>query len=118
MLGAMPSYAQRLSRFLDARSEEGIESIARYRLAEAGITAEPQVVVPNVGRVDLLINGWLALELDGRRTHAQEKAFSKDRRRTALLHQDGLSVLHFSYDHVVYDWPLVLDTVLAVLRSH
>ncbi|WP_210480520.1 hypothetical protein [Naasia sp. SYSU D00948] len=118
MLGAMPSSFQQLSRFLDGRSEEGIESITRYRLAEAGISALPQVVVAGVGRVDLLIDGWLALELDGRETHAQEAAFSRDRRRTALLHQAGLTVLHFSYPHVVYDWPLVLDTVRAVLRHH
>lgn len=99
MLAALPEPHRRLARYLDARSEEGIESIARYRLAEAGIVAEPQVVVPGVGRVDLLIDGWLALELDGRETHAQQKAFSSDRRRSALMGQEGVRTLHFSYGH-------------------
>lgn len=116
VLAALPERYRNLASQLDARSEEGIESIARYRPAEAGIVAEPQVVVPRVGRVDLLIDGWLVVELDGRETHAQQEAFSRDRRRAALLHQHGYTVLHFSYAHVVYDWPLVLHTVLAVLR--
>src|SRR3954454_11454638 len=89
VLADLPPHLARLAKHLDGRSEEGIESIARYRLQQAGIRAEPQVVVPGVGRVDLLIDGWLVLELDGRATHAQEESFSRDRRRTALLTQRG-----------------------------
>lgn len=111
----LPTHHRALLRQVDGRSEEGIESIVRFRLAEAGISAEPQVVVPDIGRVDLLLDGWLAIELDGRATHAQQSAFTSDRRRTALLVQRGLDVLHFSYSQVVYDWPLVLDTVRSIL---
>jgi hypothetical protein len=117
LLAAMPARHRRLSLLLDGRSEEGIESIARFRLWEAGIRAVPQVVVPQVGRVDLLIDGWLALELDGRETHSQAQAFSRDRRRSALLVQNRLHALHFSYAHVLYDWPLILETVRAALQQ-
>ncbi|WP_286279057.1 endonuclease domain-containing protein [Naasia aerilata] len=118
VLAAMPAHVRKLAPLVDGRSEEGIESIARYRLHEAGITAVPQVPVPGVGRVDLLIDGWLAIELDGRETHAQERAFSADRRRSALLLQHGVLALHFSYAHVLYEWPLILATVQAALRQH
>ncbi|WP_210505173.1 endonuclease domain-containing protein [Naasia sp. SYSU D00057] len=118
LLAGLPPHLARVAQHVDGRSEEGIESIARYRLQLSGIRAEPQVVVPGVGRVDLLIDGWLVIELDGRSTHAQEGSFSRDRRRTALLNQRGLTVLHFSYAHVIYEWPLVLETVMAVLARH
>jgi hypothetical protein len=103
--------------FLDERSESGIESIARYGLAAAGIPSEPQVVVPGIGRVDLLVDGWLAVELDGREFHAQEAAFVKDRRRTNLLQRGGRIVLQFDYATVVYDWPFVEETVRSVLAQ-
>lgn len=74
------------------------------------------MVVAGVGRIDLVVDGWLATELDGRATHAQQAAFTRDRRRSALLQQHGYTVLHFSYAQVVYDWPLVAETILAVLR--
>lgn len=115
VLSRVPAQYSALALRLDGRSEEGIESIARVRLADAGIVAEPQVVIPGVGRVDLLIDGWLAIELDGRETHAQQAAFTSDRRRTALLVQEGKDVLHFSYAQVIYDWPLVLSTVQSML---
>jgi very-short-patch-repair endonuclease len=118
MLAVMPAHHRELATALDGRSEEGIESVTRFRLHQAGIRAEPQVVVPGVGRVDLLIDGWLALELDGRQTHAQQASFSSDRRRHALLLQRGKSTLHFSYSHVIYEWPLVLETVRSALRQH
>ncbi|HEY8589873.1 MAG TPA: hypothetical protein VIL55_10010 [Naasia sp.] len=115
VLARIPDHYGALAARLDGRSEEGIETIARVRLADAGIVAEPQVVVPGIGRVDLLIDGWLAIEVDGRETHAQQAAFTSDRRRTALLLQRGIDVLHFSYSQVIYEWPLVLGTVLSML---
>jgi len=113
----MPSTSHPVFDAVDPRSEEGIESLTRVRLAEAGVTAVPQHVVDGVGRVDLLIDGWLVIELDGRGTHAQKDAFARDRRRTALLQQRGYAVLHFAYAHVVHDWSLVLETVLSVLAQ-
>lgn len=116
LLRSLPARHRPIAEFLDGRCEEGIESITRYRLATAGIQAEPQVVVDGVGRIDLLIDGWLAIELDGREHHAQELAFSRDRRRDALLAQHGFSLLHFSYSHVLYDWPLVQASIESVLQ--
>jgi very-short-patch-repair endonuclease len=111
----LPTTSRPAFDLVDGRSEEGIESLARVRLRALGLAVEPQVVVARVGRVDLVIDGWLAVELDGRATHAQQASFVKDRKRAALLQQEGFTVLQFSYSQVVYDWPLVEKTVLAVL---
>lgn len=113
LLDGLPWTARPTVESVDGRSEEGIESLARVRLGDAGIDAVPQHIVEGIGLVD----GWLVLELDGRETHAQQEAFGRDRRRTALLQQRGFTVLHFSYAQVVYDWDLVLDTVRAALAQ-
>lgn len=114
---ALPERHLSLLRRVDSRSEEGIESIARVLLSDAGVTAEPQVVIPGVGRVDLLIDRWLVIELDGRGTHAQSEAFNSDRRRAALLAADGRVLLRFSYAQVLYEPNFVVETVTRTLHS-
>jgi hypothetical protein len=107
VLSGTSALGRSLIAHLDERSESGIESLARFGLAAAGIRAEPQVVVPGIGRVDLLVEGWLVVELDGREFHAQAAGFAKDRRRTNLLYRGGRVVLQFDYATVVYDWPFL-----------
>jgi very-short-patch-repair endonuclease len=90
----------------------------RFGLWSAGITGRIQVVVRDAYRVDVLIDDWLVLELDGRGTHAQETAFTKDRLREATIMRDGRIVLRFSYATVMYDWEFLLVCVQDVLRQH
>ncbi len=102
---------------IDGRSEEGIESVVRYRLALAGIVATVQVRI-GMHRVDLIIDGWLVIEIDGRATHAQHEAFTRDRVRTATLMRGGHVVLQFGYATVMYDWPFVRATIQDVMAQH
>lgn len=76
------------------------------------------MVVRGAYRVDVIIDDWLVLELDGRDTHAQEKAFTADRRREATIMRDGRIVLRFSYAMVMYEWDFLLATVQDVMRQH
>jgi very-short-patch-repair endonuclease len=118
VLASTSAPAAALAEYVDGRSESGIESIARYRLALCGVRAEPQVVLPGIGRVDLLIDDWLVVELDGREFHAQEAAFAKDRRRANSLYRDGKLVLQFDYASVVHDWATVQATILSTLAMY
>lgn len=115
---AGPARVHFLADHLNAASESGIESIVRFRLALAGVPARIQVVFREQYRLDLEIDGWLVLEIDGRRTHAQEKAFTSDRIRAATIMRDGKVVLQFTYATVMYDWEFVLASVLDVMRQH
>jgi very-short-patch-repair endonuclease len=103
---------------LDPQSGSGIESIVTFGLWAAGIRARVQVVVRDAYRVDVLIDDWLVLEIDGRATHAQAKAFTADRVREATIMRDGRIVLRFAYATVMYDWPFVLACVQDVIRQH
>jgi very-short-patch-repair endonuclease len=76
------------------------------------------VVVRGAYRVDVLIDDWLVLELDGRGTHAQEKSFTSDRIREATIMRDGRIVLRCSYATVMDDWEFLLACIQDVIRQH
>lgn len=89
----------------DARAMSGLESLARIELVEAvralGLTVEVQVGLRGVGRVDLLVDGWLVVEVDGFEFHADRNSYREDRRRDQVLSRHGYVRLRFSYEDVV-----------------
>jgi very-short-patch-repair endonuclease len=118
VLAAGPQRMRFLADHLEPRSEEGIESIVRFRLAMAGVKASVQVTLRTRDRLDLVVDDWLVLELDGRATHAQARAFTADRVRTARLLRGSRVVLQFAYATILYDWAFVESTVLDVITRH
>jgi very-short-patch-repair endonuclease len=111
----LPAHLAALVRHVDGRCESGIESIARFLLQLAGLDVAVQVRIDGIGRVDLLVEGRLIVELDGRETH--EGSFEVDRHRDAVAARLGHRTLRFSYRKVMYQWPEVLATVLAALAA-
>jgi very-short-patch-repair endonuclease len=89
----------------DARAASGIESLARVELVEAlrslGVSVEVQVGLRGVGTVDLLVDGWLVVELDGFAFHADRASYREDRRRNQVLTRHGYAWLRFTYEDVV-----------------
>lgn len=69
-------------------------------------------VAPGI-RVDLMIGERLIVEVDGREHHSDPVAFERDRVRDARLSALGYRVLRFSYNQVMFDWPLVEASILA-----
>lgn len=67
--------------------------------------------------MDLLVEGFLIVELDGFAFHADRTAFREDRRRnnTAALH--GLPTLRYLYEDVVFGQERILAEVIEVLRT-
>ncbi|KQV25542.1 hypothetical protein ASG83_07055 [Yonghaparkia sp. Soil809] len=97
---------------LDGRSESGIESLVRVALRDVGLAVDVQVVIPGVGRVDLLVEGRVVVEVDGRRWHEGEQ--ERDYWRDLQLARHGYIVVRVDYAHVVSR----IDTVVeAVLRA-
>ncbi|WP_336632474.1 MULTISPECIES: type IV toxin-antitoxin system AbiEi family antitoxin domain-containing protein [unclassified Microbacterium] len=96
-------------------ADSGLESILRLRLLRLGITVTRQVRIPTVGCVDVVIDGVLILEADGRAGHAREAERHKDLVRDARAAALGFETLRFDYALILHDWPLVRDAVLARL---
>lgn len=93
-----------------------LETIGRVRLESDGIRGEHQVQIPGIGRVDLVIDGWLVIEWDGR-THLEPDQRDEDDRRDAMLTAMGYRVLRFSYGTVMDRWYLVIAAVRAMLNG-
>lgn len=113
----LPSHLAPLVREADGRSESGTETIARYLLRLAGLRVEPQVQIPGIGRVDLLVEGRLIVEVDGREWHDDQGRFEQDRRRDLVAATSGYRVLRFTWYQVLFRWPEVEAAVLAALET-
>ncbi len=110
----IPAHLRPLLGAADGRCESGIESVARYLLQMLGLRVEVQVQIDGVGRVDLLVEGRLIVEIDGRRWHSD---FERDRRRDASAAIGRYRTLRFTWKQVLYDWPGVQAAVLAALAA-
>lgn len=85
----LPQSFQVLRTLLDPRSEAGVETIVRLILRTLGHRPELQVVISGVGRVDLLVDGWLIVECDSRQFHSDWEANIRDRRRDSAALAQG-----------------------------
>lgn len=99
---------------LDARAESGIESVIRVALMAAGLRCESQVTVAGVGRVDLLVEGRVVVEVDGRRWHDGQQ--SRDYTRDLASQAAGLAVVRADYAHAVAHSEPVVRAVRRALR--
>ena len=109
--------ARTLLRFINPASESGLETLTRLRLTPHVSSIETQVSIPgisrsgHVGYVDLLIDGWLVIEVDGDEFHDE----GADRRRNSALVQQGFRWHRFGYDQIMFGWPSVEATVMELL---
>ncbi|QHC67286.1 hypothetical protein GSU68_12420 [Rathayibacter sp. VKM Ac-2759] len=115
VIRALPRRFVGLAALVDARAEAGTESITRVRLHFGGIGCELQVEVPGLGRVDIVIDGWLILEIDSRAWHDDQRSYQRDRHRDRVAAELGYTPLRLTYADVMHDWPHTLDGIVAVL---
>ncbi len=105
-------------RAADARagSGSGYESIVVRRLSARGLRVRQQVWIPEVGRVDGVIEDILVLEIDGFEYHFTREAFEEDRRRDAVLASLGTAGIRLSTRRIRADWDGCVADILAALR--
>lgn len=115
VLTRLPARLSRLRFLVDPQCESFLESIARTRLLLGGHRVESQVAIGpswllrRRQRVDLVVNGRVALELDGREHH--EAAFETDRRKDLDIAVAGLIPLRASYAMVEREWWLIEQAI-------
>jgi very-short-patch-repair endonuclease len=90
----------------DPQSGSALETVARVDLLDQGLRVRTQQAIEPAGRVDLLVEDRLVVEVDGYAFHASARQRSEDLRRDAELQRLGLTVLRFSFEQVVHrrDW--------------
>jgi hypothetical protein len=112
----LPAHLHRAVHAATPKSDSGIESIGRFRLLLMGLDVEVLVRLSRIGTVDLLIDGWLIVEMDGREFHEGEQ-FERDRRRDLESAAARYRTLRFSWRQVMFAWPAVETAILAALAS-
>lgn len=65
----------------------------RLMLRGLGCTVEVQVGYAGIGRVDLVVDGWLVIECDSEKHHSGWKKQQEDRTRDLLLAAQGYTTL-------------------------
>jgi very-short-patch-repair endonuclease len=113
--GRRDERARRTVAAVNPLSESIIETVARFHLVAAGLSVQTQVYRQGIGRLDLLVEGRLGVEVDGRSFHSGPEEFAEDRRRWNLLTAEGTRVLRVTYAMVVHHPEQFLDLVLRAL---
>lgn len=109
----LPAKYRVIRPFIDGRAQSGSETLMRLMLRSLGCAVELQVRFEGVGYVDLLVDGWLAIECDSRAHHAGWEAQSTDRRRDLALAALGITTLRPTA-RMIFDDP---EAVLAAVRG-
>lgn len=113
----LPRRLHRLRIHVDGRAESGPESLVRLIARATGGHVELQVTIDGVGRVDLLIDGWLIVECDSRAHHATWEQQEEDRRRDLEAARRGFVTLRPTARQI-FDTPhLVREAISATLAT-
>lgn len=105
-----------LRGLLDSRAEAGTETLVRLLLRHLGCAVDLQVRINGVGRVDLLVDGWLIIECDSEQFHGTWRVHKSDRRRDMAALERGYVTLRLLAEDILYHPDRVraaLERVLA-----
>ncbi len=102
-----------LRPLIDGRAESGSETLMRLMLRALGCDVQVQVTFEGIGRVDLLVDGWLVVECDSKEFHSDWKTQVEDRRRDLALAARGYVTLRPTA-RMIFDEP---ETVVAAVRG-
>lgn len=109
----VPVRYRALRRLVDGRAESGPETLMRLLLRGVARTVEIQVRISGVGRVDLLVDGWLVIECDSDAHHAGPEAHRVDRTRDLALAARGFTTLRPLASDIMWH----PERVLAAVRG-
>lgn len=105
---------QHALRFFDPRAESGSETRVRMWLQQARVKVRPQVQIPGVGRVDLVVGNSLIIECDSELHHKYtEEDYARDLAAKAL----GFEILRLSYRQIFLEWDETLAHLSRILRT-
>jgi very-short-patch-repair endonuclease len=111
----LPRRYRTLRELLDRRSESGAETLVRLLLRGLGVDVEVQVEIRGVGRVDLVVDGWLIVEYDSRAFHEGWEAQKRDRARDMAAAALGYTTVRPIAEDILYHLPDVLAAMKAIV---
>lgn len=112
----LPRRFRVLRALLDRRAESGAESLMRLLLRSHGWTVDVQVSISGVGRVDLVVDGWLIIECDSEEFHSGWEAGRRDRRRDLAAAALGYVTVRPIAEDIMYHPERVISAVRAAVE--
>lgn len=91
----LPHLKEALSLSSD-RARSILETVARLQLIDMGLTPQVGVWIEGVGEVDMIILGFIVIEVDGWAFHSSKEQREKDLKRDRELLRCGFIVLRFT----------------------
>lgn len=116
IFAALPGKYRVLRPLVDGRAETGSETIARLLMRGLGVHVEIQKVIEGVGRVDLVLDGWLVIECDSRTHHGGWVAQERDRQRDLALAEHGYVCIRPTARMIFSDPDQLLRSVRGLLQ--
>lgn len=111
----VPRRLRRLRPLVDGRAESGPETLMRLILRSLGCSLRLQAFIPTVGRVDLVVNGWLIVECDSRAHHDGWDAHRRDRRRDAAAAALGFTTVRILAEDILHRHDDVVDLMRRIV---
>lgn len=111
----VPARRRVLRRLVDERAESGTETLVRLMALALGFRVELQVTITGVGRVDMVLDGWLVVECDSEEFHTGWLSQKRDRRRDLRLAELGMASLRPVAEDILWH-PEVVIAALAGMR--
>lgn len=116
VISRLPRTLQRIERFVDAGAASFPESVVRTRLRLEGREVTTQVAVGEMQRIDMVVDGVVAIEFDGRAWHAD--TFEADRRKDLRILAEGRVAMRLSYGMVRREWSAIVAAVESAVSLH
>lgn len=117
VFATLPERFQVLRSFVNGDAESGPESLVRIMARTLGCRIDVQAVFDGIGRVDLLLDGWLVVECDSRAFHSDWESQMRDRSRDLALARLGYPTLRLTAASIMYRPDEVFDALRSLVRS-
>ncbi len=101
---------------IDPQSMSITETAGRYHLRRAGYNVQGQAYVRDAGHLDLLVDGILGIEADGKRYHDTGPGWEEDLRKDTMYVLRGVWRLRISAQVVLYHPDIMLKWVSEALQ--
>jgi very-short-patch-repair endonuclease len=113
----LPRRLRRLLARINPQAASGLETLLRLAAEAEGWKVDIQVRIRGVGLVDVLIDGWLVIELDGAQWHDDELSRDEDSRRDAELILLGFRRQRFRSSQVINAMPMCIEVIRTILAD-
>lgn len=118
VFSSLPARYRVILSLADPSAEAGSETFMRLILRQAGLAYRTQVDIPDVGRVDFLVEGWLIIECDSKAHHEGWEKQRSDRRRDLAAAALGFTTIRPLAEDLFFHREVVVAAVLGLTAAH